>query len=116
MNLETLMRETARVEACLMRVSESDLAFEPCPFVEFGRLRAVGIHRGGNIERNELWGSLGLVLRPTWTFSRWLVLGAGLGVQLPLRRYRFAFTGEPEVALTPTIGFEASLSLGLRFW
>jgi len=109
------VRETARVEGCVLRLTDDGLAFEPCPFVEFGRIRAVGIHRGGDVTHNELWGSLGLVLRPTWTFSRRLVLGAGLGAQLPFRSYHFAFTGEPEVARTPTVAFEASLCLGLHF-
>ena len=109
------MLETARLEGCLLRVTDAGLAFEPCPFVELGRLEAVGIHRAGNVKRNQLWGSLGLVLRPTWTFSRRLVLGAGLGVELPLSRYRFAFTGKPELSSTPQVGFEASLSLGVRF-
>jgi hypothetical protein len=109
------MRETARLEGCLLRVTADGLAFEPCPFVELGRLRAVGIHSAGNVTHNELWSSLGLVLRPTWTFSRRLVLGAGIGVELPLGRYRFAFTGEPEVTRTPVVGFEASLGIGVRF-
>jgi len=107
--------ETARLEGCLLRVSDAGLAFEPCPFVELGRLRAVGIHSGGNVTRSQPWGSLGLVLRPTWTFARRLVLGAGLGVQLPLGRYRFAFTGEPELTRNPQVSFEATLSLGVRF-
>ena len=107
--------ETARLEGCLLRVAAAGLAFEPCPFVEFGRLRAVGLHSGGDVLRNQLWGSLGLVLRPTWTFSRRLVVGVGLGAQLPLGRYRFAFTGEPELARNPNVGFEAALSLGVRF-
>ena len=107
--------ETARLEGCLFRVSEGELALEPCPFVELGRLQAVGLHRGGNVTSNELWASVGLALRPTWTVSRRLVLGAGLGVELPLDRYRFAFTGEPELTRTPEAAFEASLSLGLRF-
>jgi len=107
--------DTARLEGCLMRLSEHGLAFEPCPFVEFGRLRAVGVHRTGNVRSNELWSSLGVVFRPTWTFSQRLVLGVGLGVQLPLSRYRFAFTGEPELTRIPGVGFEASLCLGVRF-
>ena len=109
------VRETARLDGCLLRVRAGGLAFEPCPFVELGRLRAVGIHSAGSVTRSELWSSLGLVLRPSWTFSRRLVLGAGIGVQLPLGRYRFAFTGEPEVTHTPVIGFEASFGLGVRF-
>jgi len=113
--LAEFVLETGRLEGCLLRVSDDGLAFEPCPFVELGRLRAVGVHRGGNVTSTELWGSLGLVLRPTWTFSRRLVLGAGLGALLPFGRYRFAFTGEPELTRTPEIAFEASLSLGLRF-
>jgi hypothetical protein len=43
------------------------------------------------------------------------VVGAGLGVQVPLSRYRFAFTGEPELTRTPDVGFEASFCLGVRF-
>jgi hypothetical protein len=109
------MLETARLDGCLLRVTDAGLAFEPCPFIELGRVRAVGIHRGGNVTRHELWSSLGLMLRPTWTFSRRLVLGAGLGVHVPLRHYRFAFTGEPELSHTPDLAFEASLGLGLRF-
>jgi len=107
--------ETARLEGCLLRVTAYGLAFEPCPFVELGRLRAVGVHSSGFVTRDELWSSLGLALRPTWTFARRLVLGAGLAVQLPLARYRFAFTGEPELTRTPEVAFEASLCLGLRF-
>ena len=107
--------ETARLDGCLLRVASSGLAFEPCPFLEFGRLRAVGIHRAGRVTSNQLWGSLGLALRPSWTFFRRLVLGAGFGVQVPLGRYRFAFTGEPELSRTPDVAFEGSLSLGLRF-
>jgi hypothetical protein len=113
--LAQFVLETARLEGCLVRVADDGLAFEPCPFVEFGRLRAVGVHRAGNVTSNELWGSLGFVFRPTWTFSQRLVLGVGLGVQLPLSRYRFAFTGEPELTRTPAVGFESSLCLGLRF-
>jgi hypothetical protein len=107
--------ETARLEGCLFRVGERGLALEPCPFVELGRLQAVGLHRGGNVTSNQLWASVGLALRPTWTVSRRLVLGVGLGLELPLDRYRFAFTGEPELTRTPDAAFEASLSLGLRF-
>jgi hypothetical protein len=107
--------ETARLEGCVLRLSHAGLGFEPCPFVELGRLQAVGLHRGGNVTSNQLWGSLGLALRPAWTISHRLVLGAGLAAGLPLRRYRFAFTGEPELTHTPEIALEASLSLGLRF-
>lgn len=109
------VRETARLDGCLLRLRAGGLAFEPCPFIELGRLRAIGIHSTGSATRNQLWSSLGLVLRPTWTFSRRLVLGAGIGVQLPLGRYRFSFTGEPEVTHTPVVGFEASFGLGVRF-
>ncbi len=107
--------ETARLEGCLLRVTAYGLAFEPCPFVELGRLQAVGVHSSGFVTRDELWSSLGLALRPTWTVARRLVLGAGLALQLPLSRYRFAFTGEPELTRTPEVAFEASLGLGLRF-
>jgi hypothetical protein len=107
--------ETARVEGCLLRLSEGGFAFEPCPFTELGRLRATGGHASGNVIHHQFWGSLGLVFRPSWTFSRRFMLGAGLGVELPLTPYRFAFTGEPELTRTPAVGVEASLSLGLRF-
>jgi len=107
--------ETTRVEGCLLRLSEGSFAFEPCPFVELGRLRATGGHPSGNVTHHQFWGSLGLVFRPTWTFSQRLVLGAGLGVELPLTPYRFAFTGEPELTRTPAVALEASLCLGLRF-
>src|SRR4051812_32136467 len=110
-----LLLETARLEGCLLRVSSGRLAFEPCPFFELGRLRARGIHSDGTVTHNELWSSLGLELKPTWTFWRRLVLGAGLAVRFPLGRYRFAFTGEPELSRTPAVGFEASLCLGVRF-
>jgi len=106
---------TARLDGCLLRATDRTLAFETCPFVEFGRLQAVGLHRGGNVTRNEPWGAVGLVLRPSWTFSQRLVLGASLGLQLPLRHYHFAFTGAPELTRTPDLGFEASLGLGVRF-
>lgn|GEM_PF-4404064 len=107
--------ETARVEGCLLRLNKGSFAFEPCPFFEFGRLRATGGHPSGNVTHHQFWGSLGLVLRPTWTFSQRLLLGVGLGMELPLTPYRFAFTGEPELTRTPAVGLEASLGLGLRF-
>src|SRR6478735_813629 len=105
----------ARLEGCLLRWANGGLGVELCPFAELGRLRAIGIHRAGNVTRDEPWGSLGLLLRPTWTFSRRLVLGTGLGVQLPLRHYHFAFTGSPELTRTPEVAIEASLCLGVRF-
>lgn len=106
---------SARADGCIWRVNDGPLAFESCAFIEFGRLRAVGVHRGGNVTRNEPWGSLGLLLRPSWTLARRLVFGGDLGLALPLRHYRFAFTGEPELTRTATFGFEAALGLGLRF-
>lgn len=107
--------ETARLEGCPLRWNKGRLAFEPCTFAELGRLRATGGHASGNVTHDQLWGSLGLLLKPSWTFSQRLVLGASLGMELPLSRYRFAFTREPELTGTPAVGLDASFFLGVRF-
>jgi hypothetical protein len=107
--------DAARLDGCLLRVAEAALAFEPCLVVEVGRLRAVGVHHVGRVTHDQAWGALGMVLRPTLTLARRLVLGAGLGFSVPLQRYRFAFTGESELTHNPDLAFEASLSLALRF-
>jgi len=107
--------DSGRLDGCPLRVAEDGLAVESCLFVDVGRLKGTGLHSSGDVARSEPWAALGLAFRPTWTFARRLVLGAALGLELPLTHYRFAFTGEPTLTETPVCGLDAALGLGVRF-
>ncbi len=105
----------ARLDGCVARAANGLLGIEPCVFFEAGQLHALGLHPSGDVTRIEPWATTGILLRPTLTLARRLVIGAELGLHLPLTRYRFAFTGEPPLYETAVVGFNGALGLGVRF-
>jgi len=107
--------QTARLDGCVARAVAGPLAFEPCVFFEAGRLQALGLHRTGNVLRNEPWATAGMLLRPTLTLAQRLVIGVGVGFHVPLTRYELAFTGERALHETAVFGFDGALGLGVRF-
>lgn len=106
---------TARLDGCVVRAAVGIFAVEPCVFFEAGRLEARGLHRSGDVQRMEPWATTGLLLRPTLTLARRVVVSAGLGFHVPLTHYEFAFTGEPLLTKTGNLGFDAALGVGVRF-
>jgi hypothetical protein len=105
----------ARLDGCVVRAVLGVLSLEPCVFFDAGRLRATGLHSTGNVTRAEPWVTAGVLLRPSLTLARHVVLEAGLGFHVPLTRYRFAFTGEPALHETAVFGFDGALGLAVRF-
>jgi hypothetical protein len=106
---------SARLEASVIRFGWGRLALEPGLFFELGRLRVEGQHPLGAVTRERLWATAGVSVRPSVTLARRLVLGLALGAHVPLLRYDFAFIGENRLYQNEALGFDAALTLGVRF-
>jgi hypothetical protein len=107
--------DSGRLEGGVRRFVWGELALEPGVVFELGRLRAVGQHPLGRVAQDRVWASAGATLRPTVTLARRLVLGAAVGLHVPLVVYRFAFVGERVLYQNEALGLDAALTLGVRF-
>jgi hypothetical protein len=107
--------DSGRLEGGVRRFVWGQLALEPALAFELGRLRVVGQHPLGRVTQDKVWASAGATVRPSLTLARRLVLGAAVGVHVPLVVYRFRFVGESRLYQNEALGLDAALTLGVRF-
>lgn len=117
-------------ESGIAEITLTDVRLEPCADVA-----TLGAWRGrvcGLVDVVSLFGKgiatvnasdrlrwsldLGVALRPTWSATRWLSLGLGLGVEFPLTRYRFTFAPNTSAYPTEMMAGFAELTTAVYFW
>jgi hypothetical protein len=112
----TLVLDTARADACFVRLHEGRLALEPCAGLDVGLLR-VDVSHPRQLGRGStrFWADAGGMVRATVAATDWLVGEAEIGVDVPLVQYRFAFKAREALHRTARVGMHLGLGLGLRF-
>jgi hypothetical protein len=111
----SLVLDTARADACFLRLRERRLTLEPCAGVDLGVLRIDANHPRRGVDSTQFWADVGGMVRASVTTTDWLVGEAEIGVDVPLVQYRFAFQGRPALHRTARAGMHLGLGLGVRF-
>jgi hypothetical protein len=114
----TLTLLTASVEGCPLRVPLGhDLALRPCGGLQLGSLEGVGAGTAlSNVRPQSLgWSSLFGVARIGWTFLRYLLLEADVGLVVPLAIHHIYFGPDTTIYDVPAVGALATAGLGAHF-
>jgi hypothetical protein len=107
--------DSLRLDACAIEFSWSNLAFEPCLFVESGVLAATGSANGQAQTKHLFWAAAGPLLRGSLAVWKPLVLEAELGAALSTPSSRYSFVNDPAFYQSARLGITAGLGAGVHF-
>jgi hypothetical protein len=114
----SLTLTTLRLDGCPLRLPVArNLWGTPCLGVRAGIIQGDGTIGGQSQDETELWLSLDLVARVSWTPWKWLLVEVQGGGSAPLFRYDFYFAPKTQDGLyeTPVLGAFFGAGVGVRF-
>jgi hypothetical protein len=106
-----------RFDPCVNALGPGPIRLDACPLVDLAVLSGQGERTAHAQNATRAVASLGLAVRPGWTYRDRLVVTVAAGTAVPLARYRFYFTSPDTTAyrVAPWSAF-GELSVGVRFW